>query len=251
MINNNLHLALSISILLIFINTLLNLNGFILMIPLYNEKNSIRVKEYMYCLEKNSTHGMIEKIHVIYDMSSDDNDEESVLLKFVLAQNLQVSFIEHRPTYQECFTLANALYPNQTVILSNADIFFNETLYKLKNFDLKGKFIALTRYNILKNGALDLYWYRNKNGVFCKKWAEYSQDVWIFQTPLSGIASNISIGSWNCDSRLAFQIAKANLKLLNPCLTIQCCHLHLSEIRHYEKIQTSEPCLSIPWTKLS
>ncbi len=235
---------------LCFVSSLLYANEFILMVPLYNEKNSFRIDEYISCLEKNMTHSMIKKIHVMYDVSHDD-DRESCLLKFILDRNLQVSYIDRRPTYQDFFNLADTLYPNQAIILSNADIFFNETLYSLKNFNLDGKFLALTRYNVLKNGVLDLYWLKDQKGMFSKQSAEYSQDVWIFKTPLPKLKCDILVGTWTCDSRLAYQISRTHLKVLNPCLTIQCCHVHLSDVRNYEIKWSNEPCMPVPWCSLS
>jgi len=249
--SSSLHLVLIGKICLCFASSLFCANEFILMVPLYNEKNTIRIAEYIYCLEKNIAHDMIKNIHVIYDVSNDDDDKESCLLKFILDRNLQVSYIDSRPTYQDFFNLADTLYPNQAIILSNADIYFNETLYTLKNFNLDGKFLALTRYNVLKNGGLDLYWLKDKKGIFDQQSAKYSQDVWIFKTPLPKLKCDILVGTWTCDSRLAYQISRTHLKLLNPCLTIQCCHVHLSDVRNYEIKWPNEPCIPVSWCSLS
>ena len=51
-------------------------------------------------------------------------------------------------------------------MLSNGDIFFNETLQALDNYDLTGKMLALTRWSLTAAGNLFLCWLLDKKGVF-------------------------------------------------------------------------------------
>ncbi len=116
--------------------------------------------------------------------------------------------------------MANDYCPDSNVIICNADIYFNKTLSLLNAYNLTDKFLALTRWDIQKNGRLQLV--RNP----------YSQDAWIFQTPIRHINSeDIPLGTWWCDSKISLRAYQSGLKIINPCLSIQCLHLHLSGIR--------------------
>lgn len=209
---------------------------------LYNEKRSERINEYITCLKSNITNKAISKIHVLYDSSADDKTNElfDCLLQY---PNITIDLIHGRATYQYCFELANRLYPNQNIILSNADIFFNETLSALNSFNLSNRFLALTRWTVNRDNSLTL--------LHGTQPISTSQDAWIFQTPIKQFKADIPLGVPGCDNAIAFQAQKASLKVIDPCLTIQCCHLHRSDIHNYalDKV-VPPPYLPLPITTL-
>ncbi len=217
---------------------------FNLITVLYNEKNAKRVDEYISCFEKNLAHECIDEICVVYDRSGDFG--ETVVLDFLKSKHIKIVYVDGRPSYGFCFDLANKIFPDSKVILSNADIYFNETLNLLSDYDLTNKFLAITRWAILEDGRIEPY--VDKQG----KPNIFSQDTWIFKTPLKKFKNDaIEIGVPACDGRIAFQARKEGLQILNPCLSVQCCHLHASEIRNYSfsNIQKHE-VLSVGWEKL-
>lgn len=206
---------------------------FKLITSLYNETNKARFAEYRVCLEKNLEHPLIDEVYVIYDTSKDDDNNE--LLKYLETKKVTISFVDGRPTYGHCFHIANAYFPNSNVIISNADIYFNDTLKFLESYNLSNKFLALTRWDVLPNGQLRLF-----GGMHYPR--SDSQDVWIFRTPLRSFANdNIRMGLLDCDGRIAFQARQVGLQVINPCKTIQCCHLHLSNVRNYPERMGSYP----------
>lgn len=221
---------------------------FVLITSLYNETNNVRIQEYITCIEKNLEHPMIGLIHVLYDTSHDNADNR--ILNFLKTKNIEIHYLSGRPTFGNCFDLANSLQGRQKIIISNADIYFNESLDNLDSYDLQDKFLALTRWNIESDGQLNLFWLHDQNGHFRQQWQEHSQDAWIFATPLRKFNDDIDVGTDHCDSRLAYEAYASGLKVLNPCLTIQCCHLHLSGIRHYTYQKMENKCRKVPWTKL-
>lgn len=243
-----------LTVLLLSIGSSMVCKQFVLITSLYNEKNEARRQEYLTCLKNNIAHPMIKNVHIIYDKAKDDqNNSFREVLKNLANQKpnkLRMSLIKGRPSYSFCFDLANRKYPNSPLILSNGDVFFNETLHALDNYDLTGKMLALTRWSITAAGDLYLCWLLDKQGKFRRDWAEHSQDAWIFNTPIRPINGNILLGTWNCDSLIAYQIGQSGLEIFNPCLTIQCCHLHLTEVRHYVAIQSQGPFLPLPWCTL-
>ncbi len=212
---------------------------FVLITMLYNEKNPQRIKEYITCLERNRKHKLIGPIHIFYDTKNDD--QKNKLLNQLQKLDVTITYRNGRVTYGECFELANNLYPNKKIILANADIYFNDTLYYLINYDLTGKFLALTRWDEERNGILIPY--RRYYGINTPD----SQDVWIFQSPIRRFNDdNIALGWPLCDGRIAYQANASGFKVLNPCMTIQCCHLHRSRIRNYNKIAALEALEGVP-----
>jgi len=189
-----------------------------LITTLYNETNAERRAEYITCLENNLKNSCIKTIHVLYDTARDEGSLE--LLDYLKTKNIILEYIVGRPTYQYCFDLANKMYPDRAIILTNADIYFNHTLDLLRDYDLSNKFLAITRWDLLVDGSLALY-----NTI-------ESQDVWIFNTPLRSFdKANFEIGTVCCDPLIAGQAWLSGLEVINPCFSIQCCHCHLSGVR--------------------
>lgn len=218
-------------------------DGFILITSLYNENKKERIKEYKLCLLQNLNHPLIKKIHVFYDSQKDSsNHKENKLLqhiKTIPADLLTITTLKDRPTFQDCFDLANRRYLDQKIIIANADIFFNDTLYALYEYDLEHKFLGLTRWDLKENSVLKFY---NKIN---------SQDAWIFKSPIRKFEkSTYKLGTLQCDNHIAYQAKKAGYLVQNPCLTIQACHLHLSDTRNYSQERLNDPLASIPFTKL-
>lgn len=211
-------------VILIFLTPCLSAtsNKFKLLTTLYNEKKEKRCLEFKECIKINLKHSLIDTVHVLYDTSQDEK-REGKLLKFLLSKKVKISYISGRPTFGQFFEIANNNYPDSKIIISNADIFFNETLQLLETYNLSNKFLAITRWNVQKNGTLVEFSPEGK-----------SQDVWIFQTPLPQFKNDkIKIGLLGCENVLAYQAQECGLTLLNPSLSIQCCHLHLSKVKTY------------------
>lgn len=204
---------------------------FVLILSLYNETDQARMQEYITCLENNLKHNSIKKIHILYDIAKDDQKNE--LFNYLKTKPVAINLIKGRPTFGSCFNFANSTYPNSKIILSNADIYFNETLALLDTYDLINKFLALTRWDVQKDGSLKIFKQSYKEEFDLRK-SSTSQDVWIFETPLKKFKrDDFQLGTFKCDSAIAYQAWDSKLEVINPCLSIQCCHLHLSQIRNW------------------
>ena len=195
---------------------------FKLLTTLYNEKNPSRAQEFITCLEKNLRHPSIDTVHVLYDTAKDDANG-SMILDYLKSHNVTISYISERASFGDFFKCANKTYPHSNIIVSNADIFFNDTLTLLEPCDLRNKFLALTRWDVTNMGDLVEFYPLG-----------YSQDVWIFQTPLRPFEVDaIKMGILGCDPAIAYQAQHSGLIVSNPSHSIQCCHLHRSQIRNY------------------
>jgi hypothetical protein len=218
---------------------------FVLVTSLYNETNSDRLNEYIVCLERNLNHPAIDEIHVFYDTSKDG--DENYLLSFLENNNVKISYISCRPTFNLIFSSCNDLYANRKIITSNADIYFDETLNSLLAFDLENKFLSLTRWDVTGDGGLTpaYYWLENTS-------QPYGSDTWIFMSPIKNIDTiGLGLGTWGCDGGIIYQAAKGGLSVLNPCKDIRCCHLHNSQVRHYPINYPSYPMAYVHAGKLS
>jgi len=220
---------------------------FTLITVLYNEKNEKRAQEYLTCLEKNRAHKKIASIHVVYDTSKDTETEKKTILNKLNEEHITITYIDSRPTYQFCFDIANAYYPDSKIILANADIYFDETLSLLDDYDLEGKFLALTRWDQQSNTTCYIH------GIKIHPEESYSQDTWIFKTPIDFPNSNILIGIPGCDTAIAYYAKENNFTVLNSCLSIKTHHLHESEIRNYDNSfkYPNETFLTTPYVLLS
>ena len=194
---------------------------FRLIISLYNETEPSRVDELLYCLKVNNNHELIENIHVFYDTSKDD-EKNIIFNEIIKNKNVKILKIFGKPTFKQLFQYANDNLPDKKVIITNSDIYFNDTLMRLSKIDLSGRFCVLTRWNDTGDGKLLKQKDRRSNLP-----AYFSVDTWVFQTPLtSNFYTNYKLGSLFCDVFLNTQLFKSGLQIFNPCYDVQACHLH-------------------------
>lgn len=236
---------------LLFINSLiLSMDKFILFTSLYHEQNQERINEYLLCLDKNLHHPLIEKIHIAFDTSCINSHCNNILLDELLKRPVEIDYIKGRPTYGYFFNQADTIYPDRRIIISNADIFFNDTLRRLENYDLSNKFLTITRWQYKGENRIVPYLTRSGEN------ASVSQDTWIFKTPIKNFDNHgIELGTIGCDGKIAKQAYLNGFTVLNPCLTIQCCHVHLTDVRNYliqHLIPPYRPkeLMAVPWSEL-
>jgi hypothetical protein len=208
---------------------------FVLMMMLYNEPNVARIDEYKTCLKKNMANEFIDTIHILYDTSADSaTAEENSIHQYIAdlqhsyPEKVIIEYIRRRVPYQYCFNKANSLYPNRRIILSNADIYYDESLALLENFDLTGYFLTVTRHNLTHSGRRKLPYARKKRKRQIRNIEQgmpipFFHDTWIFNTPLIPFKDqSIIMGTVYCDWRIAFAA-------------------HTSGIRHYSSKEFPRP----------
>ncbi len=201
---------------------------FVLITSLYCEKDPNRIEEYKTCITQNLSNKFIDHICVVYDTSHDDADK--TLYTFLTTQPITIITVDRRPTYTQCFTLANEMFPQRLVIIANGDIYFNNTLKYLVYYSFTNKFLALTRWEPNAVGKLRIFSPSGSPAVD-------SQDAWIFRTPLRNfINSDFELGIAGCDNALAYWAHRSGFRVLNPSLTIQAIHVHQSNIRTWDPV---------------
>lgn len=192
----------------------------ILLVGLYVDASVARTEEFIECVRRNTSNEHIESITVFLEDSVSSADAQA---RFPALAHRKVRLVAHgqRLTYAQLFEYANRHFPGVGVIISNADIFFDETLALLEEEPLAGRMLCLSR------------WDETTDGTFRHFDNPASQDAWVFEPPVPQIAADFSLGKPGCDNRLAYEVERAGLLVLNPSRSVRARHLHNTAIRHY------------------
>lgn len=169
-----------------------------------------RQSEIDLCLKKNIENDLIKTIYLIIEEPIEFNIPK---IKTVL--------IKGRPTYNVFFDLINQnTTENEWNIISNTDIYFDNTLHLLKKYS-KSYCLALTRYEVTQTGIRFLN-------------LKDSQDCWIFKGNIRKIEGDFTLGTAGCDNAIANRIWKSGYQVINPSKSIKSYHVHTSQHRTYD-----------------
>jgi len=186
-----------------------------LLIDYYKNPRPERSAEIDFCFNENINTKEFDFIHIF--KSSDLPDTE-------IPKNVIINEVNTRLTYQYYFEYAkNNIPSDDIVVLSNSDIFFDESILKTKDIDLSDKVLALTRFCPYLG-----HWTNDNNILIPYHSHDRSQDVWVWKNPLkyTGDDFNFGIGIIGCDNKLAFQLHKHGYQVWNPSFSIITYHKH-------------------------
>lgn len=179
-------------------------------ISFFDSGNEERQEELIRCLEINTDNKHIDKIYILLE------DPNYCIPQF---NNKKIELVKYgkRPTYKSVFAFINSLNLKNTIhIVSNTDIYYDDTIELLKSVDFENKLIALTRYETKDNKIVI---HHNDRG---------SQDSWIFYENVQFDKADIDFyfGIFGCDNRLVYEMRRQGYKIINPCIQIKSYHLH-------------------------
>jgi len=179
-----------------------------LLIEYFKPTNKERHQEYLTCLKENIKNTYISKIHIF--TQGETPELESDKISIIKSDN--------RPTYKDFFEYCNNNLNDEICIVSNSDIIFDNSLGFINPDNIKGKFLALSRwdYNADKIKHYDI---------------PYSQDSWIFKSPVNIPNCKFKLGTLGCDNRITYLAMKSGLIVTNPSKKIITKHLHTSDYR--------------------
>jgi hypothetical protein len=201
-----------------------------------NDYDIKRQKELDYCLLKNVQNNYIGEIHLLVETIYDlDN---IIPIKYI-SKIKQVN-INKRLTYLDAFTYYNNNLLGKICILTNADIYTNESLYMMEhinfNFDI---FLCCMRYEVNNDDPPLLYGMEYDNSKlfpFAKSCepVPWSQDVWIWKTNnmmrLLNNKYDFMLGISGCDNYLCKLLLDDYYTILNPA--------SLLAFNHYDNLST-------------
>lgn len=203
-----------------------------LFIELFKSSNADRQKEYYTVLEKNINNSEIEMINIFVD-----NIEFYIELETKYSGNNKLRFIkiDNRLTFKKCLEYIKNNVENDVIcIISNADIYYDDTLKRLDTMDMNNLVVSLLRYDVATDGTSKLH---NNNGNI--NTTNDSQDSWILKTPIR-VPENcdFTFGLLGCDNRITFEFYDAGYNLINCPMDIKTHHLHLINHKTYDKSST-------------
>ena len=174
----------------------------------YRPKNTLRFEELKTALHNNLELPSFDRVVVLLE-------DKTELPAGEAQENLELHQVNGVPSFNDFLGVVNSRTgDSDRNIIANTDIYFDESIERLRRVDLRGKFFALSRWNVLEDGSAVLE--RRLN----------SQDTWIFEGPVQNVDADFKIGQWACDNRLAFLFAEAGFKVTNPALDLKTYHLH-------------------------
>jgi hypothetical protein len=178
----------------------------------YEDPSPERRAELARALEANLANPMIDRVVVLAEAPLPRVDPKLIVVP-----------THRRPTFRRYFEVVNATTSAADLsIVANSDVYFDESLAALRSCDLRDRCIALTRWEVQRDGTSRPLGWSN------------SQDAWVFRGHVKAIdACDYSPGLPACDWRLAAELRRCGYELYNPSEEVRAHHLHLSGVRRY------------------
>jgi hypothetical protein len=199
----------------------------------FNTPNPDKQHELDACFYDNINNSNFYRVHVF-------SDDETPFTSERLIHNKPGK----RLTYKDYFDYAkNNIPEGDIVVLSNSDIYFDDTISKIIKLDLNNTVLALTRWcpnhgHKIVDNTIQMY----EN-------AEKSQDVWIWKNFLKNYESvncNFTLGVLGCDNKIAYLFSQMGYNVMNPSLEIITYHLHKNDsTRIYDPVWLPGPYLFV------
>lgn len=218
-------------------------NPIILIQQYYLNDSEERQEELKFCLKKNLENKYIshiyllnEKIYTLQELGLDNDSSYNKLTQINISKRL---------SFKEAFKFIKTNNINGYCVISNSDIFFNETINQLKfSYLHKEKCcLGLTRYE-----------YKDENNYFfVRDYIKYggSQDTWILHS--NSIVKELyeldifdfNLGTPGCDHKILYLLYRLNFNLINCPTLINIFHYHNTNIRNY--IDNKETRIPVPY----
>ena len=209
----------------------------------YLNDSEERQAELKFCLKKNLENKYIshiyllnEKIYTLQELGLDNDSSYNKLTQINISKRL---------TFKDAFQFIKTNNINGYCVISNSDIFFNDTINQLKfSYLHKEKCcLGLTRYEYVDD---DNYYINN---IFVNN--GWSQDTWILHT--NSIVKELyeldifdfNLGTPGCDNKILYLLYRLNFNLINCPTLINIFHYHNTNIINY--IDNKESRLKRPY----
>ncbi len=197
-------------------NIELSLHPIHLIVQYYQCVDAARQDEIDTCLRNNLQNHFIAEIHLLTEVTYDFSGYSG-------HEKIRQTVIGERLTYERAFRYASDRDADGECIwiLSNADIYFDETIRFVSSLNFNKFIFALTRHNLQPDGQAEL---------MSSEFAHGSQDAWVFKTPLplDKMFTAFNLGIPGCDHRIAYELVHAGYIVLNPSLKIIARHLDIA-----------------------
>lgn len=203
----------------------------------YKPKEKIREMEINETLRLNTDCEFVDKIVIFLEKEEDRESIKRILAKKPRSALAKIRFVSllHRLTYSDFFSYINSseVPENTYVALTNADIYFDQTIGNIWSISMENRLLALVRYEHSDNGPMSARMFGPRPD---------SQDTWIFSaasikqrnwTPQQLEKFNYQLGIPGCDNSFTTDMIREKFLTVNPAGTIRTYHYHSSQIRNY------------------
>jgi hypothetical protein len=199
-------------------------------------KNSDRQKEIIDCLKNNVKNKYIDKIYLLNEKIY-NKDELYIDSNKIIQIN-----VKNRLTYKMFFDFCNKNFNKSKdyIILSNSDIYFDDSIKNIYTTELDSKKCCYSQLRI-EDDTKEIFGPRKD-----------SQDTWIFHSkyiPQNTSNYNFMLGMPGCDNKILHILHMDDYIIYNEPYRIKTYHIHKTNIRNYtNKDVLSKPyVLSIPY----
>lgn len=176
---------------------------------------TVEVQTYnLYCLYKNLCNPALDQVVLFIDDPHFQNIFGDKLVPVPWGRRL---------TYNDWFDHSQRHYPDEIKILANSDIFLNESLARVDVLDWANTLHVLSRRDITPDSKI-----RRSSVLYGgtqhinPKW---SQDCWMYKTPLPKLTKEIYVGVMHCENHMRENLQAQGVKLNNLTGRVDCLHL--------------------------
>lgn len=194
-----------------------------------------RRREIQMVLTANSELDIISKIIILYEnwneLSEDIKNKEYGLI----LNNKKIEiYNSSRQTYKDIYLHSKEHFPNDIIIISNSDIYFDKTLNRINELNFDSNILyAITRWQRQQTDK-SIYTIPFQNNMIMN----WSYDTYIFKHPINIDPNtiNINVGCTGCDTYFVKKLVVDNLmKVYNPIFDIRCWHQDYREEEFVKK----------------
>ena len=192
----------------------------------YNANSQDRQQEINLVLKHNCNNKYINKIYLLSESANID-------LNFLTEKELkkiEINNINKRLSYSDAFNFYNKNLSNTICILTNADIYFDNSLEILDSINFNKLILCQTRYEHEFNRKYNILYGLEIKGNKSSE-CTYSQDTWIFKMEkIDVINSDIMLGFSGCDNLIVKNFINSGYNVVNSSRYLCCNHFdHLSK----------------------
>jgi hypothetical protein len=194
--------------------------------------NQNRKNEIITCLKKNIELNFFKKIYLINEKRY--SKEEMGLSDNEMNYIQQIVFNNgERMKYMHCLGVIKKLNLNGYYVISNSDIFFDNSLNNVRktSLSLEKSLYALLRFEFNEQNLNDCKLF-NADPIYC------SQDTWILHSKFLHninnwqiLKCNFYLGAPGCDNAFAYLFNQFGYKIYNEPYIIKTYHYHKEEFR--------------------
>lgn len=200
-----------------------------------------RINELVEALRRNIKNPYIEAVHVLWEKENPRHDLMQTNVASLLDRKLVTMKVPSQPTYFRLLGYANAALERGSIgIVANSDIFFDETLKKLRFASPRNDSTWRSAMALSRTRAADCGTGADWNGVkdLCTTYIG-SHDAFVFAPPVPDFVlknSRHTQNNFGAENLIVFGFLWARgfrEHISNPCKRIRAVHLHCSSERHY------------------